>query len=175
MVKLIAQLFGAVGMAALFLSYQQTKRERLILCKLFADVMWAAHYLCLSAVGGAIPNFVGIFRELVFMQRGSKKWANLPVIPVIFILINWTLAILTWKSALNLMPIIASTFVTISLWVKKPKLTRMISAPVSVTFIIYDIFVGSWIGIVNESIALVSIVSSYIKNDAKKKDTSATR
>lgn len=169
--KLAAQLIGILGMAALFMSYQQTERKRLILCKLGADVMWVAHYLMLGAIGGAIPNFVGIFRELVFMQRGDekKRWARSPIIPAVFILINWALAILTWKSPLNLLPICASTFVTVSLWVKNPKLTRMISAPVSITFIVYDCFVGSWIGIVNESVALISIVSSFIKNDLKKR------
>ena len=162
--KIIAQLIGGLGMAALFISYQQTKRKRLLFCKLCADVAWVAHYLCLGAVGGAIPNFVGIFREIIFMQE-DKKWSKSPVFPAIFIVINWALAITTWKSALNLLPICASTAVTISLFVKKPRVTRAICAPVSVCFIIYDIFVGSWIGIINESVALVSIVSSFIKND----------
>lgn len=36
-------------------------------------------------------------------------------------------------------------------------------------FLIYDIFVGSWIGVINESVAIVSIVSSFIRNDLKKK------
>lgn len=166
-IQIIAQLFGALGMASLFCSYQQTEHKRLIICKLGADIMWVIHYLCLSAFGGAIPNFVGIFRELVFMQS-DKKWARSPVFPALFILINWGLAIATWRSALTLLPICASTFVTISLWIKNPRVTRMICAPVSVCFLIYDIFVGSWIGIVNESVALISIVSSFIRNDLKK-------
>ena len=167
-IRLIAQVFGALGMACLFLSYQQTERKKLIACKLGADVMWVVHYLCLSAFGGAIPNFIGIFRELIFMQ-GDKKWARLPVIPVVFILINWSLAISTWQSALTLLPIGASTFVTISLWAKNPRITRMIGAPVSVCFLIYDIFVGSWIGVINESVAIISIISSFIRNDMKRK------
>ena len=170
--RLVAQLFGACGMAFLFLSYQQTQRKRLIACKLGADVMWVIHYLCLSAFGGAIPNFVGIFRELIFMQS-EKKWAKSPVWPVLFILINWALAISTWPSTITLLPICASTCVTISLWVKNPRITRMIGAPVSVCFIIYDIFVGSYIGIINESVALISIISSFIRNDMKKKANKA--
>ena len=94
--RLVAQLFGACGMAFLFLSYQQTQRKRLIACKLGADVMWVIHYLCLSAFGGAIPNFVGIFRELIFMQS-EKKWAKSPVWPVLFILINWALTSLAQR------------------------------------------------------------------------------
>lgn len=166
--NLIIQFFGALGMISLFCSYQQTQRKRLILYKLCADVMWVVHYLCLGAYGGAIPNFVGIFRELIFIQS-DKKWAKSPLWPAAFICINWALAIATWKSPLTLMPICASTFVTVSLWVKNPKLTRIICLPVSVCFLIYDIFVGSYIGIVNESVALVSIISSIIRNDLKKK------
>ena len=167
-IRLTAQVFGAIGMACLFYSYQQTERKKLIAGKLGADIMWVVHYLCLSAFGGAIPNFVGIFRELIFMQ-GDKKWARSPVIPAVFILINWCLAISTWQSALTLLPICASTFVTISLWAKKPRITRMIGAPVSLCFLIYDIFVGSWIGVINESVAIVSIISSFVKNDLRKK------
>ena len=167
-IKLAAQLLGALGMISLFWSYQQTTHKRLLLGKLGADVMWVAHYLCLGAIGGAIPNFVGIFRELIFMQE-DKKWTKSPVLPGVFILINWVLAITTWKSPLNLLPICASTFVTISLWIKNPRVTRIICAPVSVCFLIYDIFVGSWIGIINESVGLVSIVSSFIRNDVGKK------
>ncbi len=164
--KLLSQFFGVLGMISLFASYQQTERKKLIAGKLGADAMWVLHYVCLAAWGGAIPNFVGIFRELVFMQRDSgKKWANTPVIPVIFILINWTLAALSWNTMLNLLPIGASTFVTISLWARKPRVTRLICLPVSVCFIIYDCFVGSWIGIVNESVAIVSILVSMFRND----------
>lgn len=166
--QIIAQIFGLGAMASLFLIYQQNDRKKLIVSKLCADVCWVAHYLCLGAFGGAIPNFVGIFRECVFINRQSKRWANLVLWPILFILINWGLGVLTFKSAINILPITASTFVTISLWCKRPWLTKLISIPVSLTFLIYDIFVGSWIGIVNESIAIISIIISFLKNKGAK-------
>ncbi|MBQ7720572.1 MAG: YgjV family protein [Clostridia bacterium] len=138
-------------------------------CKLCADVCWAAHYFLLGAYGGMIPNAVGVFRELVFMQRDKKSWAGKPLIPVIFILINWCVGISTFISPVNIMPIAASTFVTVSLWLRRPKLTKIISAPVSVTFLIYDLIVGSWIGAVNETAALISIAAYFIKDAGERK------
>jgi len=164
MLQLIAQVFGIGAMLSLFLIYQQNDRKKLIACKLSADVFWVAHYLCLGAYGGAIPNFVGVFRELVFINRESKRWASLPFLPIIFILINWALGFTTFNSPINILPIAASTFVTISLWCRKPLLTKIISVPVSLTFLIYDIFVGSWVGVINESLAIISIIISFIKN-----------
>ena len=160
---LIAQGFGLLGMLSLFWSYQQNERKRLIAGKLSADVMWVVHYLLLGARGGAIPNFVGIFREIIFMQR-EKKWARSVFFPIFFICLNWALALSTADLPLSLIPICASTFVTISLWVKKPQITRIIGAGVSTAFIIYDVFVHSWIGILNESIALVSIFLALTAN-----------
>lgn len=161
--EIAAQCFGFFGMLCLFISYQQKRREALILCKLGSDAMWVIHYLCLSAYGGAIPNFIGIFREIVFVNN-NKKWAKSILWPILFISANWILALCTWKSCITLIPICASMFVTISLWIQNPLLTKLICIPVSVCYIIYDIYVGSWIGIVNEAIALMSIISFFIRN-----------
>lgn len=75
-IKITAQIFGLCAMAALFSVYQQSDRGKLLKSKLFADVFWVVHYIMLGAYGGAVPNFVGIFRELVFINREKLKWAN---------------------------------------------------------------------------------------------------
>ena len=166
--NIIAQIFGLGAMISLFLIYQQKKRNRLIIAKLSADIFWVAHYLCLGAVAGMIPNFVGIFREIIFINRKSKKWAGYFVWPVIFIIINWILGFRTFNSWYNLLPIIGSSFVTISLWIDNPKLTKLISIPVSLGFLIYDAFVGSYIGIINEAIGICSIIIYFVKEYFKK-------
>lgn len=167
--NIIAWIFGIGAMLSLFCVYQQKDRKKLIISKLCADVCWSVHYFCLGAYGGIVPNAVGIGRELVFIQRDEKKWANKPYIPVLFIIINWCVGALTFASPINILPIAASTFVTVSLWLRDPRLTKIISIPVSLTFLIYDIFVGSYIGIVNESIAIISIIINFIKERKKEK------
>ncbi len=159
---IISWVFGLGAMISLFMIYQQKDRKKLLFAKLSADLCWVIHYLCIMAPGGAIPNFVGIFRELVFINREEKKWANRLIWPLLFIIINLSLGIASAKEPINLLPVTASVFVTISLWLKNPILTKIISVPVSLAFLIYDIFVHSYIGIVNESIAICSIIISFI-------------
>ena len=168
--NIVAQIFGIGAMISLFCVYQQKERKKLITAKLCADICWSVHYFCLGAYGGIVPNAVGIFRELVFMRRDEKKWANKPYIPIVFIIINWCIGAFTFSSLINILPIAASTFVTISLWLKRPRLTKIISIPVSLTFLIYDIFVGSHIGVVNESIAIVSIIINFIRERKQKNE-----
>lgn len=161
--ELIAQIFGLGAMASLFLIYQQKSRKKLLFAKLSADVCWVIHYLCLGGIAGMIPNAIGIFRELIFIHRKNKKWASNPVWPIIFILINWILGFQTFHSWYNLLPIAASTCVTISLWIDNPRLTKIISLPVSGAFLIYDALIGSYLGIINESIAIISIAIYFFK------------
>ena len=168
MLNVLAQTFGFGGTFMLFVLYQQSERKKLLLCKLCADVLWGIHYACLGAAAGAIPNFIGIFRETVFMNS-NKKWANLPIWPFVFIIASWVPAIISWKSALGLLPMCASTLVTVSLWVKSPKLTGLLTVPVCTAFIIYDVFVGSYAGIINESISLLSIVIAFFRNYGRRK------
>lgn len=161
--KLVAQLFGLFAMICLFAIYQQKNRKGIIFSKLCADVCWVVHYLCLGGIAGMIPNAIGIFREFIFINRKEKKWASKVFWPVIFIIINWALGAGTFHSWYNLLPITASTFVTLSLWIDNPRLTKLISIPISASFLIYDIFIGSYIGIINESISIFSILLFYIK------------
>lgn len=155
--NLVAQLLGIAGTYMLFSLYQQKDRRHLLWRKLLADVLWCAHYICLGAFAGAIPNGVGVLREAVFLQE-KKRWAHLPIWPCVFILIGWGIAIATWKSPLSILPMGASTLVTFSLWLKNPRATKLLCIPVCITFAVYDAFVGSYAGILNESISLISII-----------------
>ena len=91
----VSIVFGMGAMLALFSVYQQKTRKGIILSKLSADVCWVVHYLCIGGIAGAIPNLVGIFRELVFVNRKKQKWANCVIWPILFILLNFSLALMS--------------------------------------------------------------------------------
>ena len=168
--QIVSIIFGIGAMLALFSIYQQKTRKGIILSKLSADVCWVIHYLCIGGIAGAIPNFVGIFRELVFVCRKKHKWADHILWPVLFILINFGLAIGTFHSAFNILPIAASALVTVLLWIDHPLLTKILSIPVCASFMIYDIYVGSYIGIANEAVSILSILIFLIKYFLKRRN-----
>ena len=161
--KIIAQVFGLAAMCSLFFAYQQKSRKKIILMKLAADISWVIHYLCLGGIAGMIPNAVGIFRELVFINRKDHAWANKKIWPILFIAVNFGIGMTTFHSFYNILPITASAFVTISLWIDHPKLTKAITLPVCAAFLLYDFYVGSYVGMINETISVFSILLSFIK------------
>ena len=168
MMNFSAQFFGLGAMISLFLIYQQKSRKKILISKLCADICWVIHYLCLGGTAGMIPNAVGIFREIIFLFRKKQKWAKSLLWPAVFIVINWALGFGTFHTWYNLLPITASSFVTVSLWIDNPKLTKIITVPICTAFLIYDIFVGSYVGIINELISIASIVIFFSKESKMK-------
>lgn len=160
-------IFGIGAMISLFISHQQKNRTGILTGKLCADLFWAAHYICLGAFAGMIPNLIGIFREVVFLNRKKYNFKGRFMIPIAFSLINITLGLIAFEEWFDILPILASAFVTFSLWIDNPKLTKCISIPVSTAFLIYDVFVYSYMGIINESIAILSIIIFFIKTRRK--------
>lgn len=167
---IFSQLLGFGATISLFVGYQQKKRRGLLFSKLCADAFWVAHYLCLCGFAGAIPNAVGIVREIVYMQRNKLKSGNRFVIPSIFLAINWTLGAISFNTITDLLPILASSFVTVALWIDNTRLTKIICLPVSLAFAIYDFFVLSYVGIFNEAISMISIIIYFIKENKKMKN-----
>ncbi len=161
--KTAAWFFGIGAMLFLFCAYQQKERKNLLLCKLGADICWAIHYGLLGASGGAIPNIVGIFRESVFVNRKKGNRADRIIWPIAFAAANLSLGVAMMKSYIDLLPLVSSALVTVSLWLKDPRITKIISLPVSCAFLVYDVFAGSYIGVINESLAIVSILTSVVK------------
>ena len=136
--------------------YQQKSRKKILISKLCADICWVIHYLCLGGTAGMIPNAVGIFRELIFLYRKKQKWAKSLLWPAVFIAINWALGFGTFHTWHNLLPITASSFVTVSLWIDNPKLTKIITVPICTAFLIYDIFVGSYSCALTDGLVVIS-------------------
>ena len=168
--EFVSLIFGIGAMIALFSIYQQKSRKGILISKLIADVCWVVHYLCIGGIAGAIPNLVGIARELVFVNRKKHKWANFVLWPIIFILINLCLGISTFSSPINILPIAASALVTILLWIDNPLLTKLLSIPVCLSFMIYDIYIGSYIGMINETVSILSITIFFIKFFIKRRN-----
>lgn len=167
-----AWIFGGLAMSCLFAAYQQKSAKGLTVCKLGADIFWSFHYLFLGAYTGIVPNCVGIFRELIFMQRKTKKWANLIIFPILFVVAGWGVGMLTFRGPISILPLAASTVVTLGLWTQNALVCKIACAPASTAFLIYDIFVGSYIGVFAEAFSLVSLAIFFIKYFKNKKGTS---
>ncbi|MBQ6823062.1 MAG: YgjV family protein [Clostridia bacterium] len=155
-------VFGVGGVFANFMIYQQTSRKKLLLNKLIADCLWTLHYISLGAVSGAFVCAIGILREFVFLNK-RKKWAQGKRWLMLFLLLSILSAVLTWKNGFSVLPTIASILSVFSFWKGDPTWTKILSFPISVCFMTYNIFSLSYAGIINEVLVLISTAIGIIR------------
>ncbi len=167
---IVAQVIGFLGIFANIIMWQQKTKRGLILCKLLSDFLWLAHFAFLGAISGAAICVVAVIRELVFMNRERRKWANHIIWPIIFISLGIGSALLTWEGPRSFLPAIAAAASVLAFWTKKPSVSRIISFPAAACMIIYDILSGSISGVVSESICIISAIIGIFRLDVKKKD-----
>lgn len=160
---ILSWVFGILGMFTNILIYQQKTRKRLLLAKLGSDCCWGLHYGFLGAWSGMAICVIGTVRETIFINE-KRKWARGKKWLIVFMALSVLSAIVTWKNAFSLLPAIGSILAVFSFWVGSPKLTRILAIPISTCFIIYDLFCYSYVGLINESIVIISTVVAIIRS-----------
>ena len=159
----MGQGLAIIGLIAMIISYLQTKRKNILLGKLAADISKVLHYICLGAFSGMVPNAVGILRESVYLNREKHSWADSPLWPAVFITLNVVIGSFTYKTPVDILPIAASAFATLSFWFKSPILTKAVSLPATSAFLIYDIIVGS-ASLLTEIFTLAAIITGLSRD-----------
>ncbi len=157
-----AMIFGALGVLANILIYQQKSGKSLLLFKCLSDILWALHYFFMNAYTAMCIALIAIARELVFLKQ-SRDHARKYIWLVAFLLCGIASAAVTWKGIPSLLPAVASAISIFSFWFGKPRLSRLFAFPVSGCMMAYDFSCGSVMGIVNETLTLVSAAAGVIR------------
>ncbi len=162
-------VFGALGILTTIAVYQQKSRKGLLISKLICDAVWCLHYVFLSAYSAAAIAIIGVLREIVFVNR-NKKWGKSRLWLPFFLVLSVVCTILTWKNYFSIFTCVASCLAVTGFFIGNPKLSRILSFPISACMITYDVAFGSYLGIANEILALGSSLIGLIVIDRKMKN-----
>ena len=162
--NIIAQIIGFAGIAANALIYQQNSRLEILRMKLISDLLWAIHYFLIGAYSAAAIACIGIMREIVFIKR--KRLSSL----IIFLILSFGSAILTWNGYSSLLPSIASAASVISFYIGKSEITRIMSFPISGCMGTYSALTGSVAGVVNELLTVTSSIVALARSRGKREN-----
>lgn len=155
MKNLIAQIIGVIGMILLAMCFQAKDKKKTLIIKFLADIGWGIHYFLLGGFSGVILNAVSATRETVFYFEENEKRRKVWL--VVFVAINWVLGILTMKELYNLLPTMCSAVATYSFWQNNLKVTRLLALLNAIMMFTYDIFLLSYVGMLSETITVVSV------------------
>ncbi len=162
---ILAQLLGFLGFIAGVIVFQSNHRQKMLFLKILASVLWMAHFALLGAWTGAAMNFIGAGRNYVFKQRINKPWADNKFWLFFFIIVFLLSIIFTWNGVYSLFPAGGMIMGTAAFWMKNPKYIRYLTLISSPLWLIYNIRVNSYAGMVTEGFTIISVLIGIYRFD----------
>ena len=145
------------------LSMLNANKKGLVFYLMISDVLFASHYMCLGGWTGAATIFVDVVYLLIMyiLEKKEKTKYNV-VITVITMFITIGLAILTWDTALSLLPMfsmllyLAGMIFTNTVFVKLGSLLR------NILNVVYMFILASYLGAGLEMCLTISAITGII-------------
>lgn len=166
---IVIQGIGFIGTFLFFLSFQCKSNKNLFRVQFLSYLCYTTHLLMLGAVTGGISYILNTIRSFClgskysFLKGKGMCW-------IICILQVMTL-FLTWGSWWSILPVAANIASTIGGYTHNARKIRIagmfINSPL---WIIYDVIVGSWAGILDEIVSEASMIISIYRYGWKNLD-----
>ena len=167
---LFIQGIGILGTVLFFLSYQCKTNKNLFRVQFLSYLCYTIHLLMLGATTGGISYILNTVRSFCLgskysFLKGKPMCAIICAAQVVTLFFTWG----GWWSILPVAANIASTIGGYTHNARKIRIAGMfINSPL---WIIYDIIVGSWAGILDEVISEASMIISIYRYGWKNLDT----
>ncbi len=166
---IVIQLIGLAGTVLYFLSFQCKDNRKLYAVQFLSYVFYTVHFLLLGAVTGGISYLLNLARS--FFLAGSWKFGRSKKMCIILCSLQAVTAVTTWAGWISLLPTCANIASTIGGYTHNARKIRIASMFFnSPLWIVYNIIVGSWVGVLDELASEVSGVISICRYGWKNLD-----
>ncbi len=175
--KLIGEIIGIIAVIEGFLIYLSNKRGKILILKFISDALWVANMSLVGGYTGAVLNSLCMCREFVFYNRDKHKWASSPLWLVVFMILTASSPIVSMamgkEGLFAILPAVGSMAAVVGYYHKKPSIMRYISIFANGCWLVYNIIITNYSGVVNGIIlissALVGMIIVFIKKAKEKK------
>ena len=164
MPQILIQGIGFLAVAAFILSYQTKSNRLLFLLQLIGSGLFCVQFFLLDALSGCLSLAVNMLRNALMMKYKDWKWVRQKRCPAVIAALFTVILFAAWNGPVSLLAFIASVSSTFVYWTDSPRNIRLVNLLcASPCWLVYDVLVHSWGGLLSESITLISILVSILR------------
>ena len=168
---LLIQGIGFFGTVLFFLSYQCRNNKSLFRVQFVSYLCYTVHLLLLGAVTGGISYILNTVRT--FCLGSKNDFLKGRIMCCVLCILQVTTLFFTWSGGWSLLPVIANIAATIGGYTYNARKIRIVGMLInSPLWIVYDIAVGSWAGILDEIVSEISMMISIFRYGWKNMNSS---
>ncbi|MGI6767145.1 MAG: YgjV family protein [Lentihominibacter sp.] len=155
---------GVIGVICFIVSFQIKSNAALYLMQMLGSAALGVQYLLLEAYSGCIIVVIVIVRNLFLLKINDWEIVQWKGWVVIVIAISAAATAFIWEGIEDIFSFLAVAGGTIGLWTNNAQKIRLANLVCgSPSWLIYDILVHAWAGVLNEIIVLSSILISIYR------------
>ncbi len=162
--NIIAQAIGFAAVALFILSYQVKSNRTLFLFQVAGSALFCLQFFLLGAASGCFSLAVNILRGTLLMKYNDWPWVRLKGLAFALCGVYGAILLLTWAGPVSLLAFAASAVSTLGYWrnnARTIRLSNLLCA--SPCWLVYDVLVRSWGGVLNETVTITSILVSLFR------------
>ena len=163
MSETLIQIIGFIAMAFFIISYQIRSNRALFLCQLLGCCLFCLQFCIMGAYTGALGLLVNIARNVLLLKADDWPWVRRGTTLLGIILLLLVMTVYTWAGWISLLPFTSVAVTCVGYWTdnaQKIRLSQLIGSPCT---LLYDLMIGSWGGVLSETITLLSIIISIFR------------
>ena len=158
---ILAQILGLFALIVLIISFNKNKKKEILKYQILSSLLFGLQYLLLNAYTGCLMNLICMIRNIIF-----SKYKKVPIYYLIIVIILMIfLGLLSYQDIYSLLPLIAVILYSIGLYKGKTKIIRIIELISCSLFIIYNIKVQAYIGLISTVIEFLGCLIIFIMHE----------
>jgi hypothetical protein len=162
--NLFVQSIAIIALAVFALSFHAKTKKNIIIINTIGLIIFIIHFYLLQAWTGVMLNILNCVIAILLIFREENKYINNKIFLLSSLFILTLVTFFTWEGYHSIFALLGICFVTIAKWQQKKIHLRLIFILASLSWIIYDYFVGSSGGIISEIIIIISLFISIIRD-----------
>ena len=164
---IFVQSLAVIASIIFAFSFQVKSKTGILVWQLISLFIWTLHFSLLSAWTGAALIGVNAIITCILLLQKKHIWARQMLVLYLSIFVLAVMTAITWAGFYSIFGFFGVSFIVIAKWQEHPNQIRLLSISSCLFWIVYDIFVGSYGGIISEIAFIVSIVISLMRNKNK--------
>lgn len=159
----LIQAIGFLAVLFFFMSFQVKTNKGLFIMQMLGCLTFSVQFALLGAFSGCLSQLINIARNIMLTRYNDSRIVRWKGWVVIFSALAVGVMLFTWSGWVSILPATGTVMGTIGSWTnnaRKIRITNLLGSP---CLLLYDALVGSWGGIINESIVMASILISIVR------------
>ena len=162
--NLFVQSIAIIALVIFALSFHAKTKKNIIIINTISLIMFMIHFYLLQAWTGVMLTTLNCIIAICLIFRDKNKYIDNKIFLLSSLFILTLVTFFTWEGYYSVFALLGVCLVIVAKWQQKKIHLRFIFILASLSWIIYDYFVGSSGGIISVIIIIISLFISIIRD-----------